>query len=102
MTNDRYLIHLEHPPSGPEACASGNRSQASRWITFRVANGSLSEWRAQSLARRLTAREPLRPEHISGRRTARAMRRSGPNGQKAARARGSGVGAKELGGLGRR
>jgi hypothetical protein len=43
-----YLVHPEHPPSGLEALRFGNRLQALRWITFRAANGSLSERRAQA------------------------------------------------------
>ena len=48
VPNDMYLVHPEHPPSGPEAQRFGNRDQALRWITFRAANGSLSERRAHS------------------------------------------------------
>ena len=46
MTNDLYLVHPKHPHSGPETPRFRNRYQARRWITFRAANGSLSERRA--------------------------------------------------------
>jgi len=45
-----YLVHPEHPPSGLEARRFDNRLQALRWITFRAANGSLLERRAQPVA----------------------------------------------------
>src|SRR4051812_3478319 len=54
-----YLVHPEHPSSGPETPRFGNRHQALRWITFRAANGSLSERRAhQEIAR--VSRDPRR------------------------------------------
>ena len=42
VPNDMYLVHLEHPPSGPEAQRFGNRQSrpqvdhfpSGEWITF--------------------------------------------------------------------
>jgi hypothetical protein len=48
VTNDMYLIHLEHLPANPMRFASGNRPDASPVDRFRAASGSLSDRRAHS------------------------------------------------------
>ena len=47
VANDVDLVHPEHPPADPKPLFSATRDRAPRWITFRAANGFLSERRAQ-------------------------------------------------------